>query len=178
MISKGEVISSTYQADKLTEVMLGDKWWDRYEFHWWEKPYPCHHHHVSHDILISNGTILTAMESERLIAVMTGYRFWFDVGNSPYDPSNLAYWPYYLITAGEVITDTKDMDDLTEIMTGNPYSFGGCSPYPDLLDIISDDEDTDWRDESDDYDTPEWDEADYEPDVDEAQEWHDFDPDC
>lgn len=36
----------------------------------------------------------------------------------------------------------------------------------------------DWDEDGDDDGPREWNESDFEPDVDEAQEWHDFDPDC
>lgn len=67
-----------------------------------------------------------------------------------------------MISNGEVITSDERMDDLVEVMLGDrfPIDFDlGNSPYPDLFDVLTDD-------------------YDYEPDVDEAQEWHDFDPDC
>lgn len=106
-----------------------------------------------------------------------------------------------MISNGNVITGVNEMNDFIRVMLGTfaigghskyPVGFSfGNSPYPDLIDIISDDEDTawteadfpaDWEVEPDPYyggdDWQESDEYDYEPDVDEAQEWHDFDPDC
>ncbi len=99
-----------------------------------------------------------------------------------------------MISNGEVITSEERMDDFVEVMLGDrfPIDFDlGHSPYdpsefaywPYYLitagEVITDDEDaTDLLDTMMGYEKEFDEDYDYEPDVDESQEWHDFDPDC
>jgi hypothetical protein len=116
--------------------------------------------------MISNGEVITdSMRAEQFVSMMTGYRFLFDVGNS----HRSFYWGYSLISSGEVITDAERMDDLVEAMTGERpnelCSECECFLSPGEIGICVDcaSMEPDYGDE---------------PDVDEYQEWYDFDPDC
>lgn len=93
-----------------------------------------------------------------------------------------------MISNGEVIATDVRMDDFVEVMLGDrfPLDFGlGNSPYPDLslwhsnemcrecgcfLGYNETEICIDCESSRPDYGD--------EPDVDEAQEWYDFDPDC
>lgn len=106
--------------------------------------------------MISKGEVITDyLDRQALVRIMGGEcALWFG-GFSPYDP-NTFYWGWSLISAGEVITDDEKMGDLLEVMTDSRFGYDGPMGVFDGYG---------------EYDTP-------EPDVDESQEWHDYDPYC
>ena len=109
-----------------------------------------------------------------------------------------------MISRGEVVSNLGAMNDFIKVMlgtfavggsTGYPLTFSfGHSPYnPSQYDDSDDsdgddlfipeetDDDYEWDDipqtHGDDYDYYDYYDG-YEPEVDEAQEWADYDPDC
>lgn len=149
MISKGEVITWTTRQNQLVAVMWGEEWWADPAFI-----------HIS---------------------------FW----DAPYPCSHRPERFYDMISEGEVITDAEKMDDLLEVMTGSRYGFEPrmfqcpvsgnrwevnpsdvCEIQDGPMDGL--DGEPDWEYEQQRIFHAE----DWEDDVDESQEWHDFDPDC
>lgn len=138
--------------------------------------------------MISNGEVIESIYStDELTAVMLGEDWW---ENPRYDHTNFWDTTYpnrykqvnhnIYISAGEVITAAEKMDDLLEVMTGSRFGYDPNSPLWDEKELCRECECFLSTNESEICTDCESSRTEYgdEPDVDEAQEWHDFDPEC